>query len=214
MNYLCAAVKKEVVTGETFYNREEALEYFQQKFGERIVEKMEESERRLENKILYLERKLKKHEAEPEMNRRLSERKQEAEEKWRAIERWLSGEDSQKAVYLEEKYEQYKEQLVTEGEELFFYMGGIYKFGNRYTVTEEKHYYMCQAVADAEGCSEVIKRLPEKMTKNNSSLYICEESPETIKRYTKQISKIRAQVRRDYFKNRALMKNTEIFAEL
>lgn len=214
MNYLCAAVKKEVVTGETFYNREEALEYFQQKFGERIVEKMEENERRLENKILYLERKLKKHEAELEMKQRLNERKQEAEEKWRAIERWLNGEDNQKAVYLEEQCEQYKERLVTGEEELFFYMGGIYKFGNRYTVTEEKHYYMCQSVSAVGGCTGVMKQLPEKMTKKNSSLYICEESPETVKKYTKQISKIRAQIRRDYFKNSALMKNTGIFLEL
>ncbi len=214
MNYLCVAVKKEVVTGETFYSREEALGYFQQKFGERIVEKMEEKERRLENRILYLNRKLKKHETEPEIRQRLTERKQMMEERWRAIERWLNGEDEQKAVYMEEKYEQYKERLVTEDEELFFYMGGIYKVGNRYTVTEEKHYYMCRSVAGTEGCLEVMKRLPEKMTKNNSSFYICEESLEAVKRYTKQISKIRAQVRRDYFKNHALMKNTGIFMEL
>jgi len=214
MNYLCAAIKKEVVTRETFYSREEGLKYFQQKFGERIAEKMEENERRLENKILYLKRKLKKYEAEPEIKQRLTERKQVMEKKWGAVERWLNGEDEQNAVYIEEKYEQFKERLVTEDEELFFYMGGIYKFGNRYTVTEEKYYYICQVVTCTGGCPEVMERLPEKMTKNNCSLYICKESPEAVKRYTKQIAKIRAQVRREYFKNRALMRNTGIFTDL
>lgn len=93
MNYLCAVVKKEVVTRETFHNREEALKYFQQKFGDRIVEKMEENERRLENKIFYLDRKLKKYENEPEMKQRIFERRQAAEEQWKAIEKWLNGED-------------------------------------------------------------------------------------------------------------------------
>lgn len=48
------------------------------------------------------------------MNRKISERKQEAKEKWAAIERWLNGEDDQNAVYMEEKFDQYKEQLITE----------------------------------------------------------------------------------------------------
>lgn len=214
MNYLCAAVKKEVVTEETFYNREDALKYFQQKFGERIAEKMAENERKLERQILYLKRKLKKSEADPEIQQRLTERRQAMEKKRMEIERWLNGEDEQKAVYMEENYEQFKEQLVTADEQLFFYMGGIYKSGNRYTVTEERHSYICQVVTGAEGCPEVIKRLPEKMAKNNCFLYICKESPETVKKYTKQISKIRAQVRKDYFNNRALLRNTGIFMDL
>lgn len=214
MNYLCAAVKKEVVTGKTFYSKEEALEYFQQKFGKRIVEKMEENERKLENKILYLDRKLKKYGEEQEMKQGIIERKQAAEDKWRAIERWLNGEDDQKAVYMEEKFDQYKKELITEDEQLFFCMRGIYNLGRHYIVTEEKHSYMCRTVTGLEGCSEAIERLPEKMKKNNYALYICEENPETVKKYMKQISKIRAQVRRDYFKNRALMKNTGILMEL
>ncbi len=211
MNYLCAAVKKEVVTEKTFYSQEEAVAYFQQKFGKRIVEKMEEHERRLENKILYLERKLKKYEDKPEMIHGLMERKQEAEKQWEMIERWLDGEDEQKAVYIEEEYDQYKERLITEDTEPFFYMGGIYKIGNHYTVREEKHCYMCQTVSGIDGCSEVIKGLPEKLKKNNRFLYVCEETPETVEKYTKQISKIRAQAKRDYYKNRALMKNPKIF---
>lgn len=213
MNYLCAAVKKEVVTRETFHNREEALKYFQQKFGDRIVEKMEENERRLENKIFYLDRKLKKYENEPEMKQRIFERRQAVEEQWKAIEKWLNGEDDQKAVYMEEKSDHYKKQLITEDEKLFFYMAGIYSLGRRYTVTEEKYYYMCQVVSCMESCSEAVRHLPEKMSGDNCSLYVCEESQETVKKYIKQISKIRAQLRRDYNKNRALLKNAEVFAE-
>lgn len=214
MNYLCAAVKREVVTSKKFYSRKEALAYFQQKFGERVRDRMEENEIRLERKIQCLERKLKKYGDDPEMNRKISERKQEAEEKWTAIERWLNGEDDQNAVYIEEKFDQYKEQLITEEAELFFYMAGIYNLGNRYMVTEEKYYYMCRVVANTEKSAEAIRRLPEEMTKNNSSLYICEENPETVEKYVKQISKIKVQVRRDYYKNRTLMKNTGIFTEL
>ncbi len=70
MNYLCVAVKKEVIT-EIFYSRDEALAYFQQRHGNRIVEKMEESERRLENQITILGRKLEKYKDQPEMRLRL-----------------------------------------------------------------------------------------------------------------------------------------------
>lgn len=214
MNYLCAAVKREVVTSKKFYSREEALAYFQQKFGERIRDRMEENERRLESKIQCLERKLKKYGEDPEMKQKIFERKQAAEEKWEAIERWLNGEDDQNAVYIEEKFDQYKEQLITEDAELFFHMAGIYKLGHRFTVTEEKHYYMCRVAVSSGGSTEAVKQLPEEMTRNNTSLYICEESPETAERYVKQISKIKAQVRRDYYKNRTLLKNTGIFKEL
>lgn len=213
MNYLCAAVKKEVVT-ETFYSREEALVYFQQMYGERVVEKMEVSERRLENQITVLERKLKKYKDEPEMIQRLSERRQTAEEKWRAIEGWLNGEDEQKPVYIEEAFDRYKEQLLTEDEELFFYMAGIYNVGGRYRVTEEKHSYICTVVTGMGGSSEAVSHLPERMVEGNLVLYVCEESPDTVKRYRQQLSKIRAQVRRDYNKNRTLMKNTGIFREV
>ena len=214
MNYLCAVVKKEVVTRETFHNREEALKYFQQKFGDRIVEKMEENERRLENKIFYLDRKLKKYENEPEMKQRIFERRQAAEEQWRAIDKWLNGEDDRKAVYMEEKPDHYKNQLITEDEELFFYMAGIYNLGRRYTVTEEKYYYMCQMVTCMGSCSEAARHLPKKMSGDNCSLYVCEASQETVKKYIKQISKIRAQIRRDYNKSRVLLKNAEVFAEV
>lgn len=213
MNYLCAAVKKEVVTEETFYSKEEALAYFQQRYGDRIVEKMEENERRLENQIANLGRKLKKYKDEPEMSQRLSERRQAAEEKWRAIERWLNGEDEGKPVYMEETFDRYKERLLTEKEEIFFHMAGIYNLGRRYMVIEENYYYMCRLVTDMEGSSEAARHLPEKMAEGNHLLYVCEESPETEKRYRQQISKVRAQVRRDYNKNRALLKNTGIFRE-
>lgn len=214
MNYLCAAVKKEVVTEETFYSKEEALAYFQKRYGDRVVEKMEENERRLENQIANLGRKLKKYKDVPEMRQRLSERRQAAEEKWRAIERWLNGEDEGKPVYMEETFDQYKERLLTEKEEIFFHMAGIYNLGRRYMVTEENHYYMCRLVTDMEGSSEAARHLPEKMAEGNRLLYVCEESPETEKRYRQQISKVRAQVRRDYNKNRALLKNTGVFREV
>lgn len=214
MNYLCAAVKKEVVTEETFYSKEEALAYFQRRYGDRIVEKMEENERRLENQIANLGRKLKKYKDEPEMSQRLSERRQAAEEKWRAIERWLNGEDEGKPVYMEEAFDRYKERLLTEKEEIFFHMAGIYNLGRRYMVTEENHYYMCRLVTDMEGSFEAVRHLPEKMAEGNRLLYVCEESPETEKRYRQQISKVRAQVRRDYNKNRALLKNTGVFREV
>ena len=213
MNYLCPAVKKEVVT-ETFSSREEALTYFQQKYGERIVEKMEESERRLENQITILGKKLKKHNDEPEMIQRISERRQTAEDKWRAIERWLNGEDEQKPVYMEETFDRYKEQLITEDEELLFYMVGIYNVGKHYRVTEEKHSYICTVVTGIEGSSEAVRNLPERMVEGNLALYVCEESPTAVKKYRQQLSKIRAQVRRDYNKNRTLMKNTGIFREV
>lgn len=213
MNYLCAAVKKEVVT-EIFSNREEAVVYFQQKHGNRIVEKMEESERHLENQITILGKKLKKYNDEPEIIQRISERRQTADEKWRAIERWLSGEDEQRPVYMEETFDRYKEQLLTEDEELLFYMAGIYNVGGRYRVTEEKHFYICTVVTGMKGSSEAVKHLPERMVEGNLVLYVCEESPAAVKRYRQQLSKIRAQVRRDYNKNRTLMKNTGIFREV
>lgn len=213
MNYLCVAVKKEVVT-ETFYSREEAFAYFQQKYGNRIVEKVEESERRLENQIAILGKKLKKYNDEPEMIQKIFERRQTAEEKWKAIKRWLNGEDEQKPVYMEETFDRYKEQLLTEDEELLFYMAGIYNVGKRYRVTEEKHSYICTVETGMEGSSEAVRNLPKRMVEGNLALYVCEESPAVVKRYRQQLSKIRAQVRRDYSKNQTLMKNTGIFREV
>lgn len=73
---------------------------------------------------------------------------------------------------------------------------------------------MCRLVEDMEGSSEAVRHLPEKMAEGSHLFYVCAESPETVKRYRQQISKIRAQVRRDYNKNRALMKNPGIFREV
>ena len=52
------------------------------------------------------------------------------------------------------------------------------------------------------------------MSGDSCSLYVCEASQETVKKYIKQISEIRAQIRRDYNKSRVLLKNAEVFAEV
>lgn len=57
-------------------------------------------------------------------------------------------------------------------------------------------------------------QMPEKLMRNNSSLYICEKSTEMADRYVKQISKIKMQVRSDFYKKRTLLTNTGIFKEL
>lgn len=214
MSCLCTAVKKEVVVCERFNNKADALACFEQKYGEWIRKKMEEKEKSLERKSKYLSRKIEKESEDLEKQKELLIRQQEIAEEQMAVRRWLDGEDKKEAVYIEEAFEQYKTQLITEQEVLLFRMAGICRVCNSFTVTEEIHTYLCRSVADVKDSLEALKKLPESMTKHSYVLFVYEENPETIKRHIRQISKIRAQIKRDYHKEETLLKNTGALREL
>lgn len=214
MGYLCIAVKKEVVTREKINNLEEALAYFQERYLKRVRDKMEGMEKSLEHKIQYLIRKLENENEDLDKQQKFKERKQELEETWSGVRKWLNGEDKQEAVYIEEGFEQYKTQLMISEEGRFFRMAGICRVCQCFIVIEEIHTYHCQRVENVKDSLEAFKKLPVNMTKDSYALYLSEEKEDTEQRYIRQISKIRAQVKREYHKDETLLKNAGILQGL
>ncbi len=74
MDYLCLAVWREVARSESG-SREQAQEYFWERFGDGFMAKLETEKKKLEGRIRYYDRKAEKHVGEREVRDECSRRR-------------------------------------------------------------------------------------------------------------------------------------------
>lgn len=198
MDYLCLAVQRRVTRSETG-SREQAQEYFCEKFGNRVKAKLEEEKKKLAGRIHYYDRKVEKYgEAREEYLRR----REKVWEKLECVENQLRGEEKQFLVW---KYEEKYESCLKISDRpdfgqavLMLCMAKICHTGNRYQVVEETYSYMAWREAGDRGILEVRGRIPEDEGKSWMCLDICREAQETAQRLHRKIKKIGTEARRRF----------------
>lgn len=201
MNYLCLAVQRKVVKSESG-SREQAREYFREKFGDCVKAKLEEEKKRMEGRIRYYDRREEKHKGEPEVKAECQWRREAA---WKELKRMESqmgeGREGIQVWNYEEKGEsgfEILDKFNMDGPVLMLRMAKVSRTGSHFQVVEETWSYMVWREAGGKGIMEVRGRLPEHMEEKYLSLDIRRESEETIDQFRKKIKKMVSEARRKF----------------
>lgn len=185
MNYVCVSVNKEIVNRETFYNKLQALNYFESLHGEAIVQEKHRMKNRLRNSIKNYDCKMKNHQlymenakaygvlsrADQEKLEMLSDRKAQREAELKQLELDLC---KQEVSYME-KCNDYKKAPWSEVPQMILHITGIYQRGYVYSVVEEKYYCIGAKINSDEPISKIVKKLPPQFDTNRISLYLFQE---------------------------------------
>ncbi len=201
MNYLCLTVKREVAGSERG-SREQAQEYFRERFGECVKEGLEKEKKKMEGRIRYYDRREEKHKGEPEIEAECLRRREAALEELKHIESQIGeGQEGIQVWNYEEKGEfdfEILEQFSTEGAVLMLRMAKVCRTGSDFQVVEETWSYMVWRETGDKGIMEVRERLPKHMGEGCLSLDICRESPETIEQFRKKIKRMASEAKRKF----------------
>lgn len=206
MDYLCLAVQRKVTKNESG-SREQAQEYFWEKFGDCVKAKLEAEKKKLERRIRYYERKAEKHE---EVKEEYLRRREGAREELAYVENQLRSEGERFLAWnYEEKYEpclEIPDRLDFGQDVLMLRMAKICRIGSRFQVVEETYSYMVWRAAGDKGALEVRKRIPEDEAKRWTYLAICREEQETAQGFQRKIKRMGTEARRRFHaeKNRGI----------
>lgn len=201
MDYLCLAVKREAARSQTG-SREQAREYFIEKFGDCVRAKLEEEKKKLEGRVRYYDRKAEKHRREPEEKEEWLRREKEAQRELECVRRQLEGEWEQLQVWsFEDKYECFDEVFDNPvfGESvLMLHMAKVCRVGSGFQVVEEG--YSCRVWREAgdKGIAEIRDRIPEDIAEDCISLDICRERPDTAQQFRVKIKRMTTEARRKF----------------
>lgn len=201
MDYLCLAFQREVARSERG-SREQAQEYFLEKFGNRERAKLEKERKKLEGRICYYVRKAEKHKGEPELEAECFRRREDAQRELEYVESQLEGRQELFQVWayegICESCFETSDGFVLGESFLMLNMARICRVGGNFQVVEETYSYRMWKEAGDRGIAEVRNRIPEDATGSCISLDICQEKPETAQRFRMKIKKMRAEARRKF----------------
>lgn len=216
MNYIYAAVTKEVVNKKTFSIEQAAIDYFDKTYGPMIRERVKKYIKRLESGIINNKRKYQEQVEHIEIWMQtgncswadmnflsiLENRIMKSEIKIVDLNDILNT----KQVSLELKYDQYKRKIrLTNAPHLILHFAAIYKLGSRFDVVEEKYYCFSDMLTSEKEVSDARCELSAKKIKNHIFLHMVEDNPHAAQTMVKEISKVRSKILRDYHKIRTRM---------
>lgn len=201
MNYLCLAVQRKVAKSESG-SREQAREYFRERFGELVKARLEEEKKRLEGRVRYYDRREEKHKGEAEITAECSQRKEAALRELRRIESQMGeGQDGIRVWNYEEKAEPgfaIPDQFGRRESVRMLRMVKVCRTGGSFQVVEEIWSCMVWREAGDRGIMEIRSRLPENMGEGNVSLDICRENQETIEQFKRKFKRMGAEAKRNF----------------
>lgn len=201
MDYVCMAVQKDVAEKAGFGSREEALNYFWERYGSCVIERLEADKRKLEGRIRYYDRREEKYKEDPEIQEECGKRKAAVWEELERIHRQLEGNcDRTNICWDEEKYDLPQEETTKE-RKLLLRLAGIYRKGSSFLVMEENYYYMKWRIS-GEGIQKARERIPENIAAGSISLDLCPDSQEAEKRLQKKLKKMMAEALRNFRQER------------
>lgn len=200
MDYLCLAVWREVARSESG-SREQAQEYFWERFGHGFMAKLETEKKKLEGRIRYYDRKAEKHVGEREVRDECSRRRETAQKELEWVERQLEGGWEQIQNWNYEEKQEFCSEIFDSpvfGEAvLTLRMAKICHIGSDFQVVEEAYSCMMWREADKKGVLEVRRGIPEDVG-SCICLDICRERPETVRQFEKKIKRMEAEARRKF----------------
>ena len=198
MNYLCLAVQRKVAGSERG-SREEAKEYFREKFGDCVKARLEAEKKRLEGRIGYYDRREEKHRGETEVEAECSKRREAAKKELKRLESQMGeGQEGIQVWNYEEKMEFDLEIQDGSGRKepiLTLCMAKICRMGSSFQVVEETWSCVIWREEGDKGVMEVRSRIPREFGETMVSLDICRESPEAIEQFRKKIKRLKAEAK-------------------
>lgn len=201
MNYLCLAVQRAAAASERG-SREQAQEYFQERFGEWAKERLEAEKKKMEGRIRYYDRREEKHKEDPKVTAECTERREAVRKELRRLESQLGeGQGGIQVWNYEEKGQCCFEVPDTSGVRepvLMLSMAKVCRIGSDFQVVEETWTCMVWREAGDEGAAEVRSRIPKDLEERCILLDICRESPETVEQFRKKIKKIGTEARKKF----------------
>lgn len=201
MNYLCLAVQREVAKSESG-SREQAREYFRERFGDLVKARLEEEKKRLESRIRYYDRREERHKKEAGIAEECSGRREAALRELKRIESQMGEGQEGIQVWKYEEREEFgfaiPEQPGGRESVRMLRMAKVCRTGSSFQVVEEIWSCMIWRETGDRGIMEVRGRLPENTGERSVSLDICRESQETIEQFKRKLKRMRAEAKRNF----------------
>lgn len=185
MKYVTLMVDKKVLDKREFETEDEAIDYFDGRFGDIIRKKMERQIKLLENRLP------KYSDTYTDYHYVIKQR-----ERLELLRKSLN----EKPVRYENKYEPWNNQQLKGEDRVIYHVGSICRKGARYQVVEEEHYVRVDDI-EFEGNVEALYDLLKKEHKTQGRFLYIFSGFMANERAIEQIKKLRIQIIREYRKD-------------
>lgn len=194
MNYFCVAINKEILDNKVFLNKEDAITYFKERFGEDIDNEIMEKEQKIRRTMERYDKKLENSKEQSEI---IDTRRQKKQVELDEIHRIKK---SQLYEYVW-KFDDYKNMTLEPSKFVLLRICAIYMIGNeKYKVVEEVHKVTTDMVQDVVEQKKVFETLPQALQQaQQMNLYPLQDTD--IAKVKKFIIKVRQQALREYNSN-------------
>ena len=189
MDYVCVLETKKITDKQVFQSKQEAIDFFESKYGEELYQEARKQIKSLEKTIANVESIYQGTEKE---DKKLAEARRKLEKQREIL--------MKQPTRYERKSKSWEKQLNYGEDQLMLKVGSIYKRSTGFEVVEEKHYIKVENIVVNGDSNDLIKILPEYYKKSVQYLHIlCGEN--AYERAIKLIAKLRGQISRDYKKD-------------
>ncbi len=185
MEYVTLMVDKKVIDKREFETEDEAIDYFDGRFGDIIRKSVERQIKLLENRL-------------PEYSDPFTDSDYVIKQRKRL--EILRESLNEKPVRYENKYEPWKNQQLMGKDGLMYHVGSIYRKGARYQVVEEEHYARVDNM-EFDGNVEALYDLLKKEHKTQSRFLYIFSGFMANERAIEKVKKLRIQIMREYRKD-------------
>ena len=191
MNYVCVLLFKDSPSYQVFDTKQEALEFFDGRFGEEIRKDVNKKLGSLNKRLDNLE--LDYYGSERE-DAKIAKTKSEIASLRRIVENPL--------VDYTKRLDPWKPSLVLDESRVFLQVGSIYNRCGRYEVVEDKHYVRFEEISYDGNAGDLCKELYYDHRNKGRYIYIL-NGEDAMERAIKKVVKLRSQFVRDYKKDSA-----------
>lgn len=191
MNYVCVLLSKETVDKQVFDTKQEALECFEEKFGQDIRTEANKKLNSLKNRLV---RQQAEYTGTEEQDEKLAKTNSEIAAQRKILDNPLTN--------YSERVDPWKPQLVFDETNEILHIGSIYCRPNRYEVVEDKHYVRFEEIEYEGDAKELCRELYFQHRDKGHTIYILNGN-DASHRAVKKVVKLRNQLARDYKKESA-----------
>ena len=188
MNYVCVLLSKETVDKKVFNTKQEALDCFEEKFGQEI---RTEATKKLNSLKKRLARQQAEYTGTEEQDEKLAKTNSEISTQIKLL-------DDPFTSY-SKRTDPWKQHLVFDESNAILHMGSIYCRPNRYEVVEDKHFVKFEEIEYDGDAKDLCRELYFQHKDNGHTIYIL-NGADASDRAIKKVVKLRNQLARDYKK--------------
>lgn len=191
MNYVCVLLSKETVDKQVFYTKQEALECFEEKFGQDIRTEANKKLNSLKNRLA---RQQAEYTGTEEQDEKLDKTNSEIAAQRKLLENSLTN--------FSERIDPWKPHIVFNETNEILHIGSIYCRPGRYDVVEDKHYVRFEEIEYEGDAKDLCRELYFQHRDKGHTIYIL-NGADASDRAVKKVVKLRNQLARDYKKEAA-----------